>query len=115
MPRRDAETAAAPLAPAASSNFANQARPSHLSEREGQILRCLVSGFSNKAIARQLSLAEATVKVHIKSVLRKLQATNRTQAAVWALNNQQTLVRMPDDAPVGAGTAVPVRDLECST
>jgi two-component system, NarL family, nitrate/nitrite response regulator NarL len=35
-------------------------------------------------IARELRLAEATVKVHIKAILRKVQAANRTQAAMWA-------------------------------
>jgi two-component system nitrate/nitrite response regulator NarL len=55
-----------------------------LSDREAQILRSLMQGTSNKMIARQLGLAEATVKVHIKSILRKVQAANRTQAAMWA-------------------------------
>jgi two-component system nitrate/nitrite response regulator NarL len=55
-----------------------------LSDREAQILRCLMQGASNKMIARELRLAEATVKVHIKSILRKVQAANRTQAAMWA-------------------------------
>jgi two-component system nitrate/nitrite response regulator NarL len=55
-----------------------------LSDREAQILRCLMQGGSNKGIARRLGLAEATVKVHIKAILRKVQAANRTQAAMWA-------------------------------
>src|ERR1700759_1659394 len=54
------------------------------SDREGQILRCLVRGQSNKVIARELGIAEATVKVHVKGLLRKLRTANRTQAAVWA-------------------------------
>ena len=58
-----------------------------LSQREGQILRYLVNGDSNKMIANQLRITEATVKVHLKSVLRKINASNRTQAAIWALNN----------------------------
>ncbi len=57
------------------------------SDRERQILGCLVRGDSNKVIARELSIAEATVKVHVKGLLRKLRTTNRTQAAVWALNS----------------------------
>jgi two-component system nitrate/nitrite response regulator NarL len=57
-----------------------------LSERETQILQCLVSGESNKAIANRLHVTEATVKVHLKSILRKIQVRNRTQAAIWALN-----------------------------
>ena len=56
-----------------------------LSEREEQILKGLVKGLSNKIIARKLDIAEATVKVHMKSILRKIRVANRTQAAVWAL------------------------------
>ena len=55
-----------------------------LSAREAQILHCLTQGASNKLIARELGLAEATVKVHLKRILRKLKAANRTQAALWA-------------------------------
>ncbi|MBL0407584.1 response regulator transcription factor [Microvirga aerilata] len=55
-----------------------------LSDREAQILRCLTQGASNKLIARELGVAEATVKVHIKAILRKVKAVNRTQAAMWA-------------------------------
>ncbi|MFQ5971597.1 MAG: LuxR C-terminal-related transcriptional regulator [Alphaproteobacteria bacterium] len=58
-----------------------------LSEREVQILQCLVQGDSNKMIANRLNITEATVKVHMKSLLRKINASNRTQAAIWALNN----------------------------
>lgn len=63
------------------------ARPNGLSEREMAILRCLVSGYPNKVIADQLQMTEASVKVHLKAVLRKIQASNRTQAAIWAINN----------------------------
>jgi two-component system nitrate/nitrite response regulator NarL len=59
-----------------------------LSEREGQILQCLVLGSSNKAIARKFNISEATVKVHIRALLRKIRVSNRTQAAIWALNNR---------------------------
>jgi len=59
----------------------------HLSDRELQILGCLVEGASNKMIANRLSVTEATIKVHVKSILRKINAQNRTQAAIWALNN----------------------------
>jgi two-component system nitrate/nitrite response regulator NarL len=53
-----------------------------LSKREVQILHCLTQGASNKLIARELGVAEATVKVHLKRILRKLKAANRTQAAI---------------------------------
>jgi two-component system nitrate/nitrite response regulator NarL len=58
-----------------------------LSEREEQILKSVVKGHGNKMIARTLDIAEATVKVHMKSVLRKIRVANRTQAAIWALEN----------------------------
>jgi two-component system nitrate/nitrite response regulator NarL len=58
-----------------------------VSGREGDILRSLLSGHSNKLIARQLGISEATVKVHLKAVMRKINAQNRTQVAVWGLTN----------------------------
>ena len=58
-----------------------------LSEREEQVLRDLVKGLPNKTIARKRDIAEATVKVHLKSILRKIRMANRTQAAIWALEN----------------------------
>jgi two-component system nitrate/nitrite response regulator NarL len=60
---------------------------SRLSARQQSILRCLVQGDSNKAIARKMEMAEATVKVHVKAILRKIQVHNRTQAAIWAMSN----------------------------
>lgn len=56
---------------------------SKLSGREIDILRCLANGQSNKAIANTLNIAEATVKVHVKRILQKTHASNRTQAALW--------------------------------
>ena len=58
-----------------------------LSEREVQILDGLVKGHANKVIALRCGATEATVKVHMKSILRKIRACNRTQAAIWALEN----------------------------
>ena len=58
-----------------------------LSEREEQVLRDLVKGLPNKMIARKRDIAEATVKVHLKSILRKIRMANRTQAAIWAVEN----------------------------
>jgi two-component system, NarL family, nitrate/nitrite response regulator NarL len=55
-----------------------------LSVREGEILRGLMEGEPNKVIARRFGLSEATVKVHVKAILRKIGAKNRTQAAMWA-------------------------------
>jgi two-component system nitrate/nitrite response regulator NarL len=58
-----------------------------LSAREKCIIRCLAEGDSNKAIARKIAIAEATVKVHVKAILRKIRVQNRTQAAIWAINH----------------------------
>ncbi|UEM24449.1 response regulator transcription factor (plasmid) [Skermanella mucosa] len=58
-----------------------------LSPREQEILQLLVTGASNKLIANKLGITEATVKVHLKTLLRKIDVNNRTQAAIWAMNN----------------------------
>lgn len=58
-----------------------------LSEREQDVLCGLKEGFPNKTIARRLEVSEATVKVHVKSILRKLNLANRTQAAIWATSH----------------------------
>ena len=71
-----------------------------LSERETQILQCLVEGCANKLIARRLDIAEATVKVHIKGLLRKINVNNRTQAAIWALNQSVSLGQVGREAPI---------------
>jgi DNA-binding NarL/FixJ family response regulator len=56
-----------------------------LTERQQAVLRCLHMGKSNKMIARELDMRESTVKVHVRSILRKLGALNRTQAALAAV------------------------------
>jgi two-component system nitrate/nitrite response regulator NarL len=61
--------------------------PQRLSDREMEILLCVMKGESNKIIARNFDIAEGTVKVHLKAILRKIRVSNRTQAAVWAHNN----------------------------
>ncbi len=58
-----------------------------LSQRETEVLRCLVQGHPNKIIARELGICESTVKVHIKALFRKIKVSNRTQAAIWALKH----------------------------
>jgi two-component system nitrate/nitrite response regulator NarL len=77
-----------------------QRRVTTLSEREHQILQCLVEGLPNKAIARELDITEATVKVHVKGLLRKTCMANRTQAAVWALSKSL----QSDATAAGIGT-----------
>jgi two-component system, NarL family, nitrate/nitrite response regulator NarL len=72
------QTAASPAPPS---------RPdplSQLSAREQQVLQQIALGASNKEIARTLSIAETTVKIHVQHILRKLDLTSRVQAAVFA-------------------------------
>lgn len=56
-----------------------------LTGRERQILQLIAAGKSNKHIARELSISDGTVKVHVKNLLRKLNLRSRLEAAVWAL------------------------------
>lgn len=55
-----------------------------LSDRETQVLKGLTEGKSNKEIARDLDLSEPTVKLHVKTLYRKINVANRTQAALVA-------------------------------
>jgi DNA-binding NarL/FixJ family response regulator len=56
----------------------------HLTPREMDVLRRLCRGLPNKEIARELDLQEVTVKLHVKTLCRKINAANRTQAAMIA-------------------------------
>ncbi len=57
-----------------------------LTERELEVLQLIAQGCSNKEIARSLSIAEKTVKAHVGSILSKLAAASRTQAALIAIH-----------------------------
>ncbi len=56
-----------------------------LTDRERQILKAIAAGYSNKIIGRKLDIAEGTVKVHVKKVLKKLGFRSRVEAAIWAV------------------------------
>ena len=56
-----------------------------LTPRETQVLRLIADGLANKGIAERLDISLATVKTHVEDILKKLSATDRTQAAVKAL------------------------------
>ena len=56
-----------------------------LTERETQILRMVVEGSSNKAIANRLGLGEGTIKSHLRNIYRKLQVRTRAEAAAHAV------------------------------
>ncbi|EJL34348.1 helix-turn-helix transcriptional regulator [Novosphingobium sp. AP12] len=72
--------------PAAKDAMARQssAEPPHLTPTQLKVLRCVRSGLLNKQIAYELGMAEATVKVHMTALMRKLNVRNRTQVAVVA-------------------------------
>ena len=57
-----------------------------LSEREVEVLRCIARGAANKEVAFRLHISEETVKVHVKHILEKLAATDRTHAVTIALS-----------------------------
>ena len=59
----------------------------NLSPRETEVLASIAEGKSNKLIARACHISEATVKVHLKAILRKTKVHNRTQAAIWAIRH----------------------------
>ena len=63
-------------------------RFSSLTPREFEILRHLAQGQSNKEIARALGITDGTVKLHVRSILRKLEVRSRVEAAVLAVEAQ---------------------------
>lgn len=72
---------------------ANAAPTPALSPRERETVLLLARGASNKEIARELGVAESTVKIHVVHILRKLGLASRVQAAVWAV--EQGIVPKP--------------------
>ena len=58
-----------------------------LTEQELRILEKIAAGLSNKQIGRELDIAEGTVKVHVKHILRKVELRSRVEAAVWAVEH----------------------------
>lgn len=66
----------------------SQTQVSMLTKREKDVLKLIAKGKSNKVIARNLDIAEGTVKVHVKRLLSKLGMRSRTEAAVWVVENE---------------------------
>ena len=79
------------LSPQAAFRLVREARapekPVALSERETSVLRLLAEGYSNKEIGQALGITETTVKTHVTSILSKLHASSRTQAALYAVRS----------------------------
>ena len=77
-------------------------RPSRLTRREHEILQLLAQGHSNAQLAKLLWVTEQTIKFHLSNIYRKLNVSNRTEAAHWA-QVRGLLETVPD--PVGAGSS----------
>ena len=58
-----------------------------LSEREREVLRCIIQGMKNSEIAESLFLSSETIKSHVSTTIQKLGVRDRTQAAVFALTH----------------------------
>jgi two-component system nitrate/nitrite response regulator NarL len=90
------------MMPAANSNSdapAGTTDTYNLSRQELRIIHCLANGEPNKVIAHHLNITEATVKVHVRTILRKLGMTNRTKAAIFAIS--RGLAPSPKEAVQG--------------
>lgn len=59
----------------------------HLTKRELEVLKQLAIGMCNKEVAERLNISERTVKNHVSNIFKKLEVTDRTQAAVFAIRN----------------------------
>ncbi|MCX6547937.1 MAG: response regulator transcription factor, partial [Acidobacteria bacterium] len=81
------------LPPATAARLVEGMELERLTPRETDVLRLLAQGERNREIADALGLAEPTVKIHVNNLLRKLQAKDRTEAAVIAL--KRGLVHLP--------------------
>ena len=66
---------------------------SSLTEREREVLLCLVEGLSNKEIAERLFISDKTVKIHVSKIFKKFDKKSRSQVVIYAVQNQ--LVPMP--------------------
>jgi DNA-binding NarL/FixJ family response regulator len=64
-----------------------------LTEREREVLICLVEGMSNKEIADKLFISDKTVKIHVSKIFKKLSVKSRSQVVIYAVQNQ--LVPLP--------------------
>lgn len=88
---RVAVSGGAPLDPRAARVLLDARRtvaaPSGLTDREREVLGLVRDGLANKQIARRLDISERTVKAHLTSVFQRIGVSDRTQAAMWAVNH----------------------------
>ncbi len=74
-------------------NQQEQVQDSSLTEREREVLMCLVEGLSNKEIAERLFISDKTVKIHVSKIFKKFDVKSRSQVVIYAVQKQ--LVPMP--------------------
>jgi two-component system, NarL family, nitrate/nitrite response regulator NarL len=99
IPSKAEERPSPPLSSETLWDVADEPQATKLSAREIAVLERIVRGDSNKQVARFFTIAEPTVKAHVKAILRKIGASNRTQAAIWAFNRR--LFDHPTEEQVG--------------
>jgi two-component system nitrate/nitrite response regulator NarL len=85
-----------------------------LSSREEEVVRFLSDGRSNKAIARAMAINVASVKIHVRDLLRKLNVKNRTQIAIWAVAHGYSVTELEGDDMGLQPAAAPVRRLSAA-
>ncbi len=83
-------------------SYSEPGSPFHpLSEREMEVMECVVRGMSNKEIAGLLGISHQTVKNHVTSILRKFGVEDRTQAVVYALKHGWVQLKNKGKEPEG--------------
>ncbi|MEH7387138.1 response regulator transcription factor [Bacillus sp. JJ1521] len=65
-----------------------QPRDNALTERETEVLQCLVEGLSNKEIAERLFISDKTVKIHVSKIFKKFDVKSRSQVVIYAVQNK---------------------------
>lgn len=82
---RDIHSGLKRIPPEIAASLAERLGADDLSEREIEVLRSVAAGNSNKVVASQLSISEDTVKGHMKNIMAKLAANDRTHAVLIAM------------------------------
>ena len=59
----------------------------NLTEREKEILKCIIKGYTNPQIAKKFNIAVATVKAHVSAIIKKFQVANRIEVVAFAIKN----------------------------
>lgn len=75
-----------------------QAKDTTLTEREKDVLQCLVEGLSNKEIANRLFISDKTVKIHVSKIFKKFDVKSRSQVVIYAVQNNLVPLTPPNGA-----------------